>query len=268
MSQTETVSQYNDKFNAALQWMWGDGYLAPGGSEEVAEMLHDLSIKDADVVDVGSGLGVIAVLLAEKYGAGSVMGIDVEAHLIDQSTARAEAAGLGDRVRFKLVEPGPLPLDDESLDVVFSKDAIVHMPDKVAFYREALRVLRPGGLMVGSDWLRGDETTLTSRAQSWLDFVHLDFRMSDLESTRSAISNVGFEKVSLRDRNEWYQTEINKEISTLEGENFSKLEQLIGKDEAGYRLESSRLKKCAIDDGFLRPTHFFGYKPDASEVES
>ena len=72
MSQTETVSQYNDKFNAALQWMWGDGYLAPGGSEEVAEMLHDLSIKDADVVDVGSGLGVIAVLLAEKYGAGSV----------------------------------------------------------------------------------------------------------------------------------------------------------------------------------------------------
>ena len=140
------------------------------------------------------------------------------------------------------------------------------MPDKVAFYREALRVLRPGGLMVGSDWLRGDETTLTSRAQSWLDFVHLDFRMSDLESTRSAISTVGFENVSLRDRNEWYQIEINKEISTLEGDNFSKLEQLIGKDEAGYRLESSRLKKCAIDDGFLRPTHFFGYKPGASEV--
>ena len=63
MSQTETVSQYNDKFNEALQWMWGDGYLAPGGAEEVAEMLRDLSIKDADVVDVGSGLGVIAVCL-------------------------------------------------------------------------------------------------------------------------------------------------------------------------------------------------------------
>ena len=44
MSQTETVSQYNDKFNEALQWMWGDGYLAPGGPEEVAEMLCDLSI--------------------------------------------------------------------------------------------------------------------------------------------------------------------------------------------------------------------------------
>ena len=183
MSTPATASQYTDQFNTALQWMWGDGYLAPGGPEEVAEMLKGLSIKGADVVDIGCGLGVIAVLLTEQYEAGSVVGIDVEAHLIEQSTARAVAAGLNNRIRFQLVEPGPLPLEDDSLDVVFSKDAIVHMPDKVAFYREALRVLRPGGLMVGSDWLRGDEATLTANAQNWLDFVHLDFKMMSLEDT-------------------------------------------------------------------------------------
>ena len=93
MSQTETVSQYNDKFNEALQWM-GRWLSCAWWSEEVAEMLRDLSIKDADVVDVGSGLGVIAVLLAEKYGAGSVMGIDVEAHLIDQSPHAQKRRGL------------------------------------------------------------------------------------------------------------------------------------------------------------------------------
>ena len=262
MSTPETASQYTDQFNTALQWMWGDGYLAPGGPEEIAEMLKGLSIKGADVVDIGCGLGAIAVLLTEQYEAGSVIGIDVEAHLIEQSTARAVAAGLDDRIRFQLVEPGPLPLENDSLDVVFSKDAIVHMPDKVAFYREALRVLRPGGLMVGSDWLRGDEATLTANAQNWLDFVHLDFKMMSLEDTHASISSAGFEDVSLRDRNAWYQREIQKEISALEGENLTKLKSLIGEKGAAYRQESSRLKKCAIDDGFLRPTHFLGFKPE------
>ena len=37
MSTPETASQYTDQFNTALQWMWGDGYLAPGGPEEIAE---------------------------------------------------------------------------------------------------------------------------------------------------------------------------------------------------------------------------------------
>ena len=261
MPATKPASQYSDQFNAALQWMWGDGYLAPGGAEEVEEMLSGLSVKDADVIDVGCGLGAIAVLLVHKYGARSVVGVDVEAHLIEQSTDRAIKENLADRVRFELVEPGPLPLDDECLDVVFSKDAIVHMTDKVAFYKEAMRVLRPGGLMVGSDWLRGDESTRTADAQKWLDFIHLDFKMLDIESTRDVILSVGFEKVSLKDRNEWYRHEINTEISALEGEKFDGLIDLIGEKEATYRKESSRLKKKAIDDGFLRPTHFVGFKP-------
>ena len=56
MSTPETASQYTDQFNTALQWMWGDGYLAPGGPEEIAEMLKGLSIKGADVVDIGLSL--------------------------------------------------------------------------------------------------------------------------------------------------------------------------------------------------------------------
>ena len=261
MSTSAATAQYSDQFNTALQWMWGDGYLAPGGPEEVKEMLNGLSIKGAEVADIGCGLGAIAVLLVEKYEARTVVGIDVEAHLIEQSTVRAMKAGLEDRVSFELVEPGPLPVADESLDVVFSKDAIVHMTDKVAFYKEALRVLRPGGLMIGSDWLRGDEKTLTADAQQWLDFVHLDFKMLDLENTRTAILSAGFEQVSLRDRNNWYQQEIEKELRALEGEKFDGLINLIGEEDAKYRRDSSRLKKSAINDGFLRPTHFIGYKP-------
>ena len=261
MSQPERKSQYTENVNAALQWMWGDGYLSPGGAEEVAAMLRGVDVAGRNVLEIGSGLGAASVTLVEKYGARCVLGVDVEAHLVEHSRERARAAGLDERVRFRLIDPGPLPFDDGSHDMVFSKDAIVHIPDKAACYAEVLRVLAPGGVFVGSDWLRGGEDTYTSDAREWLEFVHLDFRMETLEQTRRALEQSGFERVGLVDRNEWYKVEVGKEIATLSGDNYEKLVEAVGEEMAKHRLESSTLKQRVIDQGFLRPTHFVGYKP-------
>ena len=264
MSQPERKSQYTETVNAALQWMWGDGYLSPGGLEEVAEMLGSVDVCDRNILEIGSGLGAASVALAGKFGARNVLGVDVEPHLIEHSRERAMAAGLEERVRFQLVDPGPLPFDDGSHDLVFSKDAIVHIPDKAACYAEVLRVLVPGGVFVGSDWLRGGEETFTDEAREWLDSVHLDFRMETLEQTRRRLERSGFERVGLVDRNEWYKGEIKKELATLSGDNYRKLVDVVGEEMAKHRLESSTLKQRVIEQGFLRPTHFVGYKPAAA----
>ena len=79
--------------------MWGDGFLSPGGPEEVASMLEGVDLRGCSVLDVGSGLGAVDVLLAEQYGAVSVRGVDVEAHLIDEGRHRAELAGVSDTVK-------------------------------------------------------------------------------------------------------------------------------------------------------------------------
>jgi len=253
--------QYTESFNTALQHLWGDGFLSPGGPAEVSEMLRDVDVKDQRVLDVGSGLGACAVLLATTYGAASVLGVDVEAHLIDHATDRAAAHGVGDRAEFRLIEPGPLPLDDDSFDVVFTKDAIVHIPDKAAFYAEVIRVLKPGGMVVGSDWLRGGDNTATDRAREWLKFVHLNFEMQDGQQMKAALEGAGFLDVRLNDRNEWYRTEIQSELATVTGPQYEELIEKIGADQAAYRQESSQRKQDAIEDGFLRPTHFVGRTP-------
>ena len=257
----KSPGQYNEDFIIALQWMWGDGFLSPGGAEEVATMLAEVSVSECNVLDVGCGLGVIDVALVQQYGAASVVGVDVEAHLIAHCEERARKAGIAHRTQYKLIEPGPLPFDNGSFDMVFSKDAIVHMPDKSAFYAEAHRVLKPGGLFVGSDWLGGDETTFTDRAAQWLEFVHLNFRMQDMAHTQEAMEAAGFENVTMNDRNLWYQTAIKSELETLSGDKLAELAALIGQEEADYRLRSSQLKQQAIEDGYLRPTHFVARKP-------
>ena len=107
----------------------------------------------------------------------------------------------------------------------------------------------------------GGEETYTSVAREWLEFVHLDFRMETLDETRRALQRSGFERVGLVDRNEWYRSEIRKELATLAGDNYEKLVDVVGAETAKHRLESSTLKQRVIDQGFLRPTHFVGYKP-------
>ena len=254
-----TKSQYNETFAEALQWLWGDGYLAPGGSEDVEALLTGVEVEGRDVLDIGCGLGVITVMLASKFGAKSVVGIDVEQHLIDHSTKRSAAAGVSDQVSFEFVEPGPLPFPDASLDMVFTKDVIVHIPDKEVFYKDILRILKTGGVLVGSDWLRGGEGHFSETADRWLELVHLDFQLKNLEQTRTALKAAGFSNVSLNDRNAFHRGEVAKEVALLD-EKFDQLVERIGQEQAEYRLRSSRMRQKVIDEGFLRPAHFVGYK--------
>ena len=82
-----------------------------------------------------------------------VIGIDVEEQLIDASRTLIAARGLSDNIRIILVEPGPFPFSDNSFDMVFTKDAMVHIPDKAALYREVWGCLVPGGHFIAADWL-------------------------------------------------------------------------------------------------------------------
>ena len=130
---------------------------------------------------------------------------------------------------------------------------------KGGFYKDILRILKPGGVLVGSDWLRGGEGHFSETADRWLELVHLDFQLKNLEQTRSALKAAGFSNVSLNDRNAFHRGEVAKEVALLD-EKFDQLVERIGQEQAEYRLRSSRMRQKVIDEGFLRPAHFVGYK--------
>lgn len=255
------ANEYDADRIAALQWMWGDGYLSPGGPEEVASLLQGIDLTGLDVLDIGSGLGAIDILLAEAYGVASVVGIDVEEPLVADSIKRVEGSSVADRVRFQLVEPGPLEFADGAFDVVFSKDAIIHIPDKLALCKDVFRVLRPGGIFVGSDWLRGGDGGFSQPTLDWLDIIGLTFEMNNSEQTESTLRQAGFQEVSLTDRNQWYLEEIDGELEMLSGDNYPRLVERIGEEKAAERVRSSAAKKTVVEIGELRPTHFRGRKP-------
>ena len=253
--------EYNTTFIEKQELLWGEGYLSPGGPAEVAAILDGVTLTGRDVLDIGCGTGGIDLSLVQDHGAGTVQGLDVEEIVIGRARAAAEAAGLAARLRYAVVEPGPLPVADASVDVVFSKDAMIHIPDKAAIYQQILRVLRPGGLFVASDWLKGFERPLSEAMKSWIESTGLSFNMASLAATERALTEAGFSAVALVRRHDWYAAEIRREAERIGGPLKERAIGVIGED--GWRdwLRAKRLAAKVLDSGEFCPSHIRATKP-------
>jgi len=153
------------------------------------------------VLDLGAGGGFDCFLAARQVGpAGHVIGVDMTAEMV--SKARGNAAKLGAaNVEFRLGEIEHLPVSDASVDVVLSNCVINLSPDKAAVFREAFRVLRPGGRLAISDVVATSEIP-SALADQMASLAACVAGAASADQIRTMLADAGLSDVALEVREE------------------------------------------------------------------
>ncbi|MGA8262636.1 MAG: methyltransferase domain-containing protein [Arenicellales bacterium] len=253
--------EYTDNLITFLETLWGEGYLSPGGAEEVAAVLAGFDLSGLTILDIGCGSGGITLSLAEDYRAARVVGIDVEGPVLTKARSRAESRGLSERVEFVQVEPGPLPFPDAGFDIVFSKDAMIHIADKEALFADIMRTLKPGGWLLASDWLISHDGEPSPEMKHYIGLEGLSFGMASPERYQRALESAGFTDVALRNRNPWYLDVARAELTALEGDLYEKASAVAGRDTVDHNIQTWRAMLTVLETGEHCPHHLRGRKP-------
>lgn len=167
-----------------------------GGLAATREMVTALAPRLGEkILDLGSGVGGPARWIAAKFDC-HVTGIDLTADFCRAADALNAATGMADKVRIVHGSALALPFADASFDRAYSQNVVMNIADKVAFYREAHRVLKPGGIVVLSNLARGTGAEPTYPTP-WAATAATSF-LSTPEATKSEIAAAGLRIVSFK----------------------------------------------------------------------
>jgi arsenite methyltransferase len=198
-------AQINQLISTRLGYSVQDLALAPEGADMGLGCGNPKAIAALQpgetVLDLGSGGGFDCFLAAVEVGpSGRVIGVDMTPDMIFKARCNAQKGGYA-QVEFRLGEIEHLPLGDGCVDVIISNCVINLSPNKPQVFREAFRVLRPGGRLALSDTVASAELPpeLKNDPQLYAGCMAGAVRVDEL---RGMLQAAGFERIYIQPKDE------------------------------------------------------------------
>lgn len=240
---TDTARDYYDSEDA------DNFYAAIWGGEDIHIGLYDdrRSIKEASretvlhmakrlrglkpgarVLDIGSGYGGAARVIAGDFGA-EVTCLNLSEKENDRNRALTKEQGLDDKITVIEGSFDDIPEEDDTFDIVWSQDAILHAGDRGKVLDEVARVMKKGGEFIFTDPMQADGLTDTTVLQPIYDRIHLS-SLASFGFYRRELEKRGFREIAIED----FTNQLRNHYARVRAELAERRDGLEGKISSDY----------------------------------
>ncbi|XP_039126267.1 phosphoethanolamine N-methyltransferase 1-like isoform X2 [Dioscorea cayenensis subsp. rotundata] len=205
--------QYKSSGILRYERVFGEGFVSTGGIETTKEFVSKLELKPGQkVLDVGCGIGGGDFYMAEKFDV-DVIAIDLSVNMI--SFALERAIGLKCSVEFEVADCTKKTYPDNTFDVIYSRDTILHIQDKPSLFKEFFRWLKPGGKVLISDYCKNPGTP----SEEFKEYIkQRGYDLHDVGTYGKMLKDAGFHEVVAEDRTDQFIEVLQRELDAVEKE--------------------------------------------------
>ena len=262
LSEMKTFQQFLDEEQYTMagikryERIFGSGFVSPGGLETTSEFIDKLNLKTNDrVLDVGCGVGGAIFYMVEKYGV-SAVGIDLSTNMVHTALERAMEKPMLD-IEFEICDAGAKQFEPASFDVIFSRDTLLHVEDKMSLFANFFKWLKPGGQVLITDYCCGE----AKPSKEFQDYVAgRGYHLLSPIKYGNVLEATGFENVVVEDRTHQFISILKTELNTTEKTQDAFVKETSQEDYndiiSGW---SSKIERCAAGD--QRWGFFLAQKP-------
>jgi ubiquinone/menaquinone biosynthesis C-methylase UbiE len=220
--------EYTNDLVYVIETVYGEGFLSQGNEQSTLDMLCNVELKHKNLLDIGCGLGGPAITLAKHEPILTVTGVDVDSDLIARAKIMAQKNQVLANTKWLTVKPNAaLPFADNSFDIVFGKESWLHIPDKLTFFKECYRVLKPGGMIVSHDWMH-TRANYSTKMKAFVEVDGLTFHLTTIAKYLQLLAEAGFAITQVLEKSADALAHSQKDVAFFTGEHREKLISQMG----------------------------------------
>lgn len=239
--------QYNKNGLKRYEWIFGETFLSTGGLATTMKVLEHVTLPPGSkILDVGSGIGGHSFIMAELFQS-HVHGIDLSNNMMEVAKRHLESRpNLKNRIKFEIKDCTTCSFEENSFDLIYSRDALLHIERKDQLFQNILNWLRPGGQILFTDYVRGEDGRLYSEEfKQYLE--QRAYHMVTLSEYQNILLQAGFKDIIVEDWNQEFKEALQSELDKLRNrkEQFLHLfsQQDFDELERGWRAKIQRVDR-------------------------